>query len=277
MHIDYSFAALWPFALGLLVAGVCAGIMAGLLGVGGGIVIVPVLYHVFTALGIDEGVRMHLAVATSLGVIIPTSIRSVRAHAKRGAVDFKLLRSWAPAVFIGTLIGTMIADFVSGPILTGIFATVALVVSANYAFSRAEWRLGEALPTGFPAHALAGAIGCLSALMGIGGGTFAVTTMTLYGYPIHRAVGTAAGLGLIISVPGTIGHIIGGWHHANLPPLSLGYVNLLGFALITPTTVLTAPWGVTLAHALPRKRLIQAFALFLAVTSIKMYWGLINP
>jgi uncharacterized protein len=154
---------------------------------------------------------------------------------------------------------------------------VALVVAANYAFSRDEWRLGTALPTGAAAHALAGGIGCLSAMMGIGGGTFAVTTMTLYGYPIHRAVATAAGLGLIISVPGTIGYIIGGWGHAHLPPLSLGYVNLLGFALITPTTVLTAPWGVWMAHALPRKRLIQAFALFLAITSIRMYWGLINP
>ena len=276
MHMDYSFATLWPFALGLVFSGVCAGVLAGLLGVGGGIVIVPVLYHVFTALGIDESVRMHLAVATSLAVIIPTSIRSLRAHAKRKAVDFDLLKRWAPTVFICTLIGSVLAGFASGKELTAIFATAALVVAAWLAFGKDEWRIAPSLPKGGGSVVLAGSIGGLSALMGIGGGTFAVPAMTLFGYPIHRAVATSSGLGLIISVPGTIGYIISGWGHAHLPPLSLGYVNLLGFALITPTTVLTAPWGVALAHALPRKRLIQAFALFLALTSIRMFWGLIK-
>src|SRR5262249_45291460 len=106
--------------------------------------------------------------------------------------------------------------------------------------------------------------------------TFAVPAMTLFGYPIHRAVATSAGLGIIISIPGIIGYVIAGWHHANLPPFSLGYVNLLGFALITPATVLTAPWGVSIAHALPKNQLIQAFALFLALTSIRMFVGLFS-
>ncbi|MFZ1990036.1 MAG: sulfite exporter TauE/SafE family protein [Alphaproteobacteria bacterium] len=274
MHLDYSIATLWPFALGLLFSGLCAGVLAGLLGVGGGIVIVPVLYHVFTALGIDQSVRMKIAVATSFAVILPTAIRSLRSHAKRGAVDFALLRSWAAPLFIFTLVGTVLAGFASSQVLTGIFATAALVVAAHLAFGREEWRIGKELPKGVGKYALAGSIGGISAVMGIGGGTFAVPAMTLYGYPIHKAVATSSGLGIIISVPGIIGYIISGWHHPNLPPLSLGYVNLLGFLLITPTTVLTAPLGVAFAHALPRKRLIQAFALFLALTSIKMFMGL---
>lgn len=276
MHLDYSFAALWPFAVGLLFSGVCAGILAGLLGVGGGIVIVPVLYHVFTALGIDESVRMKIAIATSFAVILPTAIRSLRSHAKRGAVDFALLRSWTAPVFISTVIGIVISRYASGQVLTAIFATAALLVAAHFAFGKESWRIGKELPTGVGKYALAGSIGGISALMGIGGGTFAVPAMTLYGYPIHKAVGTSSGLGIIIAVPGVIGYVINGWHHANLPPLSFGYVNLLGFLLITPATVLTAPWGVALAHALPKKRLIQAFALFLAITSIKMFMGLLK-
>lgn len=269
-----TFAALWPFALGLIASGVIAGTLAGLLGVGGGIVLVPVLYQVFSALGVDEAVRMHLAVGTSLATIIPTSIRSVRAHAKRGAVDFALLKSWAPALILGTLAGTAIAGAISGPALTGIFASLVLIVAANLAFGREEWRLGSALPKGAPAQALAASIGAISGLMGIGGGTFGVPAMTLFGYPIHRAVATSAGLGIIISIPGAIGFILSGWGKASLPPGSLGYVNLIGFALLTPTTVLMAPLGARLAHALPRKWLARAFALFLALTSAKMFWGL---
>lgn len=278
MPLDiHSLATLWPFALGLLFAGVCAGTLAGLLGVGGGIVIVPVLYNVFTSLGIDEGVRMHLAVGTSLATIIPTSIRSMRAHAKRGAVDFELLRAWGPPMFIGTLIGTAVAGLVSGEVLTGVFASVAILVALNFAFGREEWRIGNELPRkGVGGYALSGGIGGLSAMMGIGGGTFGVTTMSLFGYPIHKAVATSSGLGLIISIPGTIGLILSGWGAANLPPASFGYVSLLGFALITPTTVLMAPVGVRFAHALPKRRLIQAFALFLGITSIRMFYGLIH-
>jgi uncharacterized membrane protein YfcA len=237
---------------------------------------VPVLYHVFTALGIDEAVRMHLAVGTSLATIIPTSIRSLRAHAKRGAVDFALLKRWAPAMFLGTLAGTFLAGQMSGPALTAIFASLVLIVAANLAFGREEWRLGRQLPTGAPAYALSGAIGGVSALMGIGGGTFGVTAMTLYGYPIHRAVATSAGLGIIISIPGAIGFILNGWGHVGLPPGSLGYVNLIGFALLTPTTVLMAPVGARLAHAMPKRWLARAFALFLVLTATKMFWGLLS-
>lgn len=262
-------------AAGLLVAGVFAGIIAGLLGVGGGIVIVPVLFHAFPMLGVDEAVRMHLAVGTSLATIIPTSLRSVASHNKHGAVDWVLLKEWAVPITIGVLAGSAAANYVSGGFLMLVFAVIALAVALNLAFGKEEWRLGDAMPGGGAKHAIGMSIGGLSTLMGIGGGTFGVTLMTLFNVPIHRAVATAAGLGVIISIPGTIGFISAGIGELGRPPLSLGYVNLIGFALIVPATVLTTPWGVALAHALPRQTLKRAFAAFLALTSIRMFMDLI--
>lgn len=269
-------AELVMFAAALLATGVIAGIIAGLLGVGGGIVIVPVLFHMFTLLGIDESIRMHLAVGTSLGTIIPTSIRSLRAHQKKGAVDFDLLKRWAVPMLLGVVAGTALAAYVHGEVLTAIFATVALLVAFNMAFGREEWRLGDDLPGPVGQGSIASVIGGVSAMMGIGGGTFGVTTMTLFGRPIHQAVATSAGLGLIISIPGTIGFLLSGLGVEGRPPLSLGYVNLVGLALIVPATVLAAPWGANLAHAISRKTLSRAFAFFLALTSIRMFYGLMN-
>jgi len=263
-----------PFAAGLVVTGLVAGVLAGLLGVGGGIVIVPVLYHVFTLLGIDEAVRMHLAVGTSLGTIILTSIRSVRAHAKKGAVDWDMLKSWALPILVGVASGTLIAAYVGGDVLTAVFATIALAVAANLAFGKESWRLGTELP-GKPAqYSVAGVIGMLSALMGIGGGTFAVSFMTLYGKNPREAVATSSGLGVLIAVPAVVGFIWAGWNDPLLPPFSLGYVNLIGMALIAPLSVLAAPWGAALAHAISPKALIRAFALFLALTSLQMFYRL---
>ncbi|ABS62673.1 protein of unknown function DUF81 [Parvibaculum lavamentivorans DS-1] len=263
-----------PFAGGLLATGIIAGVLAGLLGVGGGIVIVPVLYQVFTLLGIDEAVRMHLAVGTSLGTIILTSIRSVRAHAKKGAVDWDMLKNWALPILVGVGCGTLIAAYVSGDVLTAVFATIALVVAANLAFGKESWRLGTELP-GKPAqYSVAGVIGVLSALMGIGGGTFAVSFMTLYGKNPREAVATSSGLGVLIAVPAVVGFVWAGWNDPLLPPFSLGYVNLIGMALIAPLSVLAAPWGAALAHAISPKALIRAFAFFLALTSLQMFWRL---
>lgn len=270
----YSNMELAMFAAGLLATGIIAGVIAGLLGVGGGIVIVPVLFHIFTTLGIDESIRMHLAVGTSLGTIIPTSIRSVRAHHKKGAVDWALLKRWALPMLLGVVVGTVLASYVNGQVLTGIFAVFAIIIAANLAFGREEWRLGEELPSMPVQSGIAAIIGGLSSMMGIGGGTFGVTTMTLFGRPIHNAVATSAGLGLIISVPGAIGFLVSGWTVQGLPPFSIGYVNLIGLALIVPMTVLAAPWGAALAHKISRKTLARAFACFLLITSIKMMMGL---
>jgi len=270
----YSNIELIMFAVGLLATGIIAGVIAGLLGVGGGIVIVPVLFHIFTTLGIDESIRMHLAVGTSLGTIIPTSIRSVRAHHKKGAVDWALLKRWAFPMLLGVVVGTVLASYVDGQVLTGIFAVFAIVIAVNLAFGREEWRLGDELPSMPVQSGIAAVIGSLSSMMGIGGGTFGVTTMTLFGRPIHKAVATSAGLGLIISVPGAIGFLVSGWAVPGLPPFSIGYVNLIGLALIVPMTVLAAPWGAALAHKISRKTLARAFAFFLLATSIKMMMGL---
>lgn len=267
---------LLPLAIALPLVGIAAGLIAGLLGVGGGIVIVPVLYHVFTILGLDEAVRMHVAVGTSLATIIATSTSSWRSHARKGAVDRDLLRSWGPFILAGVAIGSLAAGWVKGPVLTGIFAVFALMVSLHMAFGRPEWRLGHTLPTGAAKAGLAALIGGCSAMMGIGGGTFAVPTLTLFGTPIHRAVGTASAIGLIIGIPGTLGFILTGWNAALLPPFSLGYVNLLAVAAILPTSMAAAPWGARLAHRLDTRLLRRAFAVFLFLTSFRMAYGLLN-
>jgi len=263
------------FAFLLLAAGAVAGLTAGLLGVGGGIVIVPVLWHLFASLGIDEAVRMHVAVGTSLATIIATSASSVRAHHKRGAVDFDLLKSWGPWIFVGVIAGTAIAGHVRGPVLTAVFATVAAIVSLHMGFGRPEWRLAENLPTGTPKGLLAACIGAVSAMMGIGGGTLSVPILSLFGYPIHRAVGTAAAIGFIIGIPGALGFIWSGWGVQNLPPFSLGYISLIGFILILPTSTLLAPVGARLAHGLNTRNLKRVFAVFLGFTALRMFYDLL--
>lgn len=266
-----------PLMLGgiLLTVGAVSGVAAGLLGVGGGIIIVPVLYHLFTQLGVDEAVRMHLAVGTSLTTIIATSTTSIRAHARRDAVDIKLLKSWGPTIFVGVLAGTAIAGFVRGAALTAIFAVMATIVAVYMAFGRPHWRIADHLPAGILRHGIAAFIGAVSAMMGIGGGTLSVPTLTLFGYPIHKAVGTAAAIGLIIGIPGTIGFVLAGWDVPNRPAWSLGYVNLLGVAALLPTSMLLAPVGARLAHSLDTRRLKQVFAAFLGLTALRMFYGLL--
>lgn len=271
--MDMSWGEFALYAAALLATGVAAGFVAGLLGVGGGIVIVPVLFLMFAALGVPEDVRMHVAVGTSLATIVFTSTSSIRAHHARGAVDWALFRSWAPGIVIGVLAGTFIAAFVSGRALTGFFGLVAFVVAVWMAFSPSGLQVFSGMPRGIVKYVVTSVIGVISALMGIGGGTLSVPTMTLSGYPIHRAVGTAAAIGFLIGVPGAIGMIVGGWGRAGLPPLSAGFVNLLGLALILPASMLAAPWGARAAHALPVRGLKIAFAVFLAATAARMLWS----
>jgi uncharacterized membrane protein YfcA len=262
--------ALLPLAAILVGTGCVAGVLAGLLGVGGGIVVVPVLYTMLGQLEIDPSVRMHVAVGTSLASIVLTSIGSARAHHRRGAVDVDLLKRWGPFILAGSVGGVLVASLVSGDALTTVFAVVALVVAAYMAFSPADFRLRDRLPTG-PAGALSGfAIGGTSAMMGIGGGTLCVPYFNLFGYPVHRAVGTAAAIGLIIALPAAIGFIISGWGIPALPQASAGHVNLLGLVLIAPFASLTAPLGARIAHGLKPRTLKLAFALFLLATAIRM-------
>lgn len=261
-------------ALALVASGAVAGLLAGVFGIGGGAVLVPVLYQFLTWLGVDESVRMHISVATSLGIIVPTSIRSFMAHKKRGAADLELLKSWIIPVPVGVVAASLVAAYVSGDSLKGIFAGIAVIVGLRMLFNRESWKIGNDIP-GNPIRAICGMlIGFFSTLMGIGGGVMNNTFMTLYGRPIHQAVATSSGTGVLISIPGVIGMMWAGWGEPNLPAFSLGYVNLLGVALIIPITTFAAPFGVKIAHALPRRYLEVFFGLFLLSVAARFAWSL---
>ena len=256
----------------MLVTGCVAGVLAGLFGIGGGIIIVPALEAAMGLLGVDSSIRMHVAVATSLATIIPTSISSARAHHQRQSVDVDIVKQWAIFVLLGALLGAWIAAQVHSRVLAMIFATLALLVAIKMMFLPETRKLTSAVPRGPFVAVIPAAIGCFSSMMGIGGGTFSVMALTLFNQPIHRAVGTAALFGLVISLPATLGFIVSGWGDARLPPGNLGYVSLIGFALIAPATFLTAPFGAKLAHSLSKKSLSLFFGVFLFVVAVRLFY-----
>ena len=278
MELLAQHSGLWLLGLAVALAatGLVAGVMAGLLGVGGGIVIVPVLYHLFTLLGIDESVRMHVTVGTSLATIIPTSIMSSRAHRRKGSLNMDLIRSLMPGVVVGVALGSVASRFLDGGVLTAVFACVALLVALNMAFKRDGFAVADGLPGRAGTALLGGGIGGISTLMGIGGGTLSVPLLNALKVPMHTAVGTGAMLGMVISIPGALAFVVNGLDVPMRPPFSLGYVNLLGFALIVPATMATTGWGATLAHRIDARRLRQVFAAFLALTSLRMFYGLLT-
>ena len=255
---------------GLVAAGLFAGFVGGLFGIGGGAVVVPALFLLFTALGVDESVRMHVAVGTSLSTIIATSWRSLTAHRQAGAVDFDVLKTWGPWIMLGAIAGAALAGLASTEALLLIFGFGLLLIAAQMGFGSPNWRLFRDLPHGIWRVATAGAIGLFSALMGIGGGAFGVTVLTLSGRPIHRAVATASGFGAAIALPAAAGYAIAGWGRAGLPPWSLGFVSLPGFVVLAALTAITAPMGARLAHRLPQLSLKRAFAVFLAIVALNM-------
>ncbi|WP_417685638.1 sulfite exporter TauE/SafE family protein [Roseibium sp.] len=269
---DISLISLGMLAVALLATGLVAGIIAGLLGVGGGIVIVPVLYYMFNALGIDQSVLMHVAVGTSLATILATGTSSARAHWKRGGVDVDLLKRWWWAIALGVIAGASLAGNISGGTLTLVFGVVALAVSANMLLRKDGAALADKLPGTPIKEAIGFVIGGISVMMGIGGGTLGVPILTLFNYPIRKAVGTAAAIGLIIAVPGTLMSIWFGLGVEGRPPFSLGYVNLVGFLLIIPASVYSAPLGAKIAHAIDPSKLKLVFALFLGFTGVRMIY-----
>jgi uncharacterized membrane protein YfcA len=252
----------------LVATGGFAGVLAGLLGVGGGIVLVPSFFYVFQTLGYGGPQLMQVCLATSLATIIVTSIRTVLSHNKKGAVDWDILRGWAPGIAAGAVLGMLVAASLRSSTLQVIFGGLALCVGAYLGLGRAHWRLGEAMPGGLRRAVLSPAMGFLSVLMGIGGGSFGVPVMTLYGTPIHRAVATAAGFGVIIAVPSVIGFLFLAIDGA--PPLTIGAVNLVAFGIVIAMTMITAPWGVRLAHAMDPKPLKRVFAIFLTLVALNM-------
>ncbi len=259
----------------LLGAGAVTGVLAGLFGVGGGALMVPVLYDTFGFLGIDDGVRMPLAVGTSLAVIIPTSLRSYRGHLARGSVDNALLRQWAVPIVAGVLIGAVIARYASPVVMQVVFVLVAGVNAVKLISGTKRWDIASDLPGGWLLRAYGGLIGLLSSLMGIGGGQIANIIMTLYGRPIHQAVATSAGIGVLISIPGALGYVAAGWGRAGLPADAIGFVSFLGVLLFAPTTVLTANLGVKLAHSLSRRALERAFGFFLAFVCLRFVYAIL--
>jgi uncharacterized membrane protein YfcA len=264
-------------AVSLVLAGAVTGLLAGVFGVGGGAVIVPVLYEIFRVIGVAEEVRMPLSVGTSLAIIIPTSIRSFNAHRAKGLVDLSILKVWAVPVVVGVLAGSWIARFAPADLFKIVFVMVATISALRLLFAADRWKFGEDMPGKPLMVAYGGIIGVLSALMGIGGGQLSSLFMTFYGRPIHQAVATSSGLGVLISIPGAIGFIYAGWPKMDiLPPLSLGYVSLIGLILFIPTSIWTAPIGARLAHRLSKRRLEIAFGLFLLVVASRFVWSLLH-
>ncbi len=252
-------------------AGIFGGVLAGLLGVGGGIVIVPALYVALSLTDMDPAQTMQVAVGTSLATIVFTSISSAWGHYRKGAIDFDLLKLWGPSILAGVVLGALLGGIVSGLVLIAVFATVALLVALDMIL-RGGGDIDSPRNFSRPAWAAFGVLaGALSAMMGIGGGSICVPLLNFLGYDIRRAVGTSAAIGFIIGLPGAITYILTGWGHAGLPPLSLGYVNLLAAAIIIPLTMTFARLGVALAHRIPRRALRLSFGVFLLATSIKMY------
>jgi uncharacterized protein len=264
-------------AAALLAAGAITGILAGVFGVGGGAVIVPILYELFRVLDVPEDVRMPLCVGTSLAIIIPTSWRSFNAHRRKGAVDMSIVKIWAAPVVIGVVLGSLVARYAPADLFKAVFVLVAGVSAFRLLFGKDNWVISTTLPGRAVMRGLGVVIGVLSSLMGIGGGQLSNLFMTFYGRPIHQAVATSSGLGLLISIPGALGYIYAGWPKAAefpavaalQPPLALGFVSLIGFILFVPTSIWTAPIGARLAHALPKRRLEVAFGLFLALVCLR--------
>lgn len=254
----------------LIGAGVAAGLVAGLFGVGGGTVMVPALFYAFAVLGLGGEANLHVAVGSSLAVIIAVSIRSLKAHRGHGAVDDAVLRAWTPWVAVGGAVGAALAGIASQGVLGLVYGVCLTGVAIQMGLLPERMVLARDLPVGWIRRGLGTAIGALSAMMGVGGGSLGGMVMTLCGRSIHQAVATASGFGLAIGAPATLGFVIAGWSAEGRPPLSLGYVNVPAVILMGVITTAIAPYGARLAHSLPRKALRRAFAVFLALTALSV-------
>ena len=264
MLLGYPTGEIVMLALWIAGAGILVGILAGLFGIGGGAIIVPVLYEVFRALGVPEEVRMQMCIGTSLAIIVPTTVRSYIAHKKKGAVIPDVVRLWTLPAMIGVAIGSITATFAPAAVFKIAFVVFVSFISTKMLFGSERWNLGTELPSRAVMRAYGFITGLFSSLVGVSGGAVSNAVLTLYGQPMQRAVATSAGVGVPITIAGTLGYMLAGWPHmARLPPLSIGFVSVIGFVLMAPVSSFTASYGVRLAHWLPRRKLEIAFGCFL--------------
>jgi uncharacterized membrane protein YfcA len=274
---------LLELALLLVAVGALSGFLAGVFGIGGGAILVPVFYECFRLAGVPLEVRMPLCIGTSLAIIIPTSIRAYRAHYARGAVDMEILKQWWLPVLTGVIAGSVTARYAPERLFKIVFVAVAWSAAARLLLARETWKFGDDLPVGPLMKAYGFFVGLLSTLMGIGGGLFSNLLMTFYGRPIHQAVATSSALAVLISIPGALGYIYAGWPAAvRYPdvaalqlPFAIGYVSLIGAVLVMPTSLLTAPLGVKAAHAMSKRTLEMAFGCYLFIVGSRFVISLL--
>src|ERR1700761_3287152 len=277
-------AELLELALSLVAVGALAGFLAGVFGIGGGALLGPVFYECFRLAGVPLDVRMPLCIGTSLAIIIPTSIRSYRAHHARGAVDMEILRLWWLPVLTGVILGSITARYAPERLFKIVFVMVAYSAAARLLLARETWKFGDDFPKGVLMKAYGFVVGLLSTLMGIGGGLFSNLLMTFYGRPIHQAVATSSALAVLISIPGALGYVYAGWPAAaRFPdvaalqmPLTFGYVSLIGALVVMPTSLLTARLGVTAAHAMSKRILEVAFGCYLCIVGSRFVISLLS-
>ena len=281
--VGLNSAELLQLAVLLVAVGALSGFLAGVFGIGGGAILVPVFYECFRLAGVPIEVRMPLCVGTSLAIIIPTSIRSYRAHHARGAVDTAVLRVWWLPVLVGVVAGSVIARYAPERLFKIVFVTVAWFAAARLLLARESWKLGDELPQGPLMRVYGCFVGLLATLMGVGGGLFANLVMTFYGRPIHQGVATSSALAVLVSIPGALGYVYAGWpvaaHYPDVlalqSPFAIGYVSLIGAVLVMPTSLLTAPLGVRVAHAMSKTALERAYGSYLFLAGARFVISLL--
>lgn len=263
-------------ALAIVAGGALAGLFTGLFGVGGGGVMVPVLYEVFGVLGVADEVRMQLCVGTSLAIIVPTSLRAFVAHRKRAVLPVHILRLWLLPIVAGVVLGAVIAAVAPGWVFKLTFVLVAGSLALKLLLGGERWRLGSTLPGRGPMSGYGVFIGLYSSLMGVGGGSVATLVLMLYGEGVHTAVALSTGVGVIVSIAGSTGYMLAGLpKQALMPVFSIGYVSLLAVALMAPVASFVSPFGARFAHALPKRRLEVAFGCFLLAVSLRFLVSLV--
>jgi len=277
MILGYPIGEIALLALWIAGAGILVGVLAGLFGIGGGAIIVPVIYEVFRVLGVPEDVRIQACIGTSLAIIVPTTIRSYIAHKKKGAVIPDVVRIWALPAVVGVVLGSIIAHYAPATLFKVVFVFFATLIALRMLFGTEHWNLGSELP-GRPLLTFYGFLtGLISSLVGVSGGSVSNAVLTFYGRSMQQAVATSAGVGVPITIAGTIGYMLAGWPYmSKMPPLSIGFVSLIGFVFMAPVSSYTASYGVQLAHRLPRRKLEIAFAIFLFLVSLRFVVSLMT-